>query len=503
MRATGAADKAIIAFVIVLVIAQVAQFGAAQVEATSTQANDEVAALRQRIEELEKLVSKLMQTVEELEAKCNAGSAGNANGVGGLLLRRFNLLIKSTDGRGGLLRGAVLRTSLNGGMQIAQVAQGSEVQQAQPEAVQTPSQPLAAFGGAGLWQTMNPDISVIGSFAMRLGGKSPFGSYRGAMLRTVELSLQAYADPFGRLDAFVEHSPEGTHICQAELSILDPSVLRLPKGVQVRGGILLANVSKLNTIHAHEQPLADLPLLHQFFYSHPHEGNNHGDNGGSKNHTVQLLNRIIEHGGHNFHGAGARISYLIPTRSPRQAHEISIEALNAHNLTFDCGSGRPLLLGRWRSFFEITPVEKTLDLGINYGYGPNPFGGNTHLYSIDLTYRWRPIEAGLYRSLSWYNEFALARRSGTNGSKSATGFFSMIEYQLSRTLYLGARYDWASLPDSSAHGSGISFALTYYPSEFSRYRLQLNRRRYSLLGTSWDLILEATFSIGIHRPHPF
>lgn len=498
MRVTGAANRAIIAFAIVLALAHAAQFGAAQVEATATQANDEVAALKQRIEELENLISKLTQRVEELEAKCNSSGAGNANGMGGLLLRRFTSPIKLADGRTGLLRRAVLRTSLNGGIQIAQVA---EKRQPQPEVVQTLSQPSAAFSDAGFWQTMNPDISVIGSFAMRLGGKNPFGSYKGAMLRTVELSLQAYADPFGRLDAFVEHSPEGTHICQAELSILDPSVLRLPKGVQVRGGILLANVGKLNTIHAHEQPLADLPLLHQFFYSHPPEENEHEGNG--ENRTLHLLNHIIEHGGHNFHGTGARISYLLPTRSPRQAHEISIEALNAHNLTFDCGRGRPLLLGRWRSFFEITPIERTLDFGINYGYGPNPFGGNTHLYSVDLTYRWRPIEAGLYRSLSWYNEFALARRSGANGSRSATGFFSMIEYQLSRTLYLGARYDWASLPDSSAHGSGISFALTYYPSEFSRYRLQLNRRRYSLLGTSWDLILEATFSIGIHRPHPF
>jgi len=488
MTMASATRKVIIAISIALVNAQLAQVCVAQAETQAVKA-DEVAMLRQRIEELEKLVSKLKQTVEELEAKCNAG------GTGELLLARFNRRLNSANGNTGLLMHTSMSGLLNSGMQGRQ---GAEEQQPQLEVAQPPSQPYGALGGAGLWQAMNPDISVIGGFTMRLGGKNPLRSYRGATLRTVELSLQAYADPFGRLDAFVEHGEEGAHICQAELSLLDPSAFRLPKGIQIRGGMLLANVGKLNAIHAHELPMADLPLLHQFFYSHPHEEN---ENGG--NDALKLLNHIVEHGGHNFHGAGARISYLLPTKSPRQAHEVSIEALNAHNLTFDCDSGRPLLLGRWRSFFEVTPIEHTLDLGLNYGYGPNPFGGNTHLYSVDLTYRWRPIEAGLYRSLSWYNEFAVARHSGSNGSRSATGFFSMIEYQLSRTLYIGARYDWASLPDSSAHGSGISLALTYYPSEFSRYRLQLNRRRYSLLGTSWDLILEATFSIGIHRPHPF
>lgn len=407
--------------------------------------DEDVTALKQRVEELSKLVEQLKRRIDELE------KSNNSNGV-----------------------------------------KAEQWGDNQPE-LPTPQQ-TAQVGGAGLWQTMNPDISVIGGFAMRLGGKNPFGSFKGSTLRTVELAFQAYADPFGRLDAFIEHDGEETHVCQAELTLLDPHILRLPNGLQVRGGILLAGVGKLNSIHAHEQPLADIPLMHQFFYSHPPE--EHYD-------TVSLLKHIIEHGGHNFHGAGARISYLLPTKDPRQAHELSIEALNTHNLTFDCDSGRPLLLSRWRSFFEIKPITHTLDLGFNYGYGPNSFGGNTHLYSVDLTYRWRPIERGIYRSLSWYNEFAVARHSGNGGSRSTTGFFSMLEYQLSRTTYLGARYDWASLPNGEAHGSGVSFAITYYPSEFSRYRLQLNKRRFSLIGSCWDLILEMTFSIGIHRPHPF
>ncbi|MCS7253793.1 MAG: hypothetical protein RMK18_01345 [Armatimonadota bacterium] len=486
---------------LILMLSQIqsAYAGDTAKEVLTVHMDENVEALIHRIGELERLVSELKRRVEELEAGRDAEKANTGGKLLSTRLRDYpalqgsNLWLSMRYAPWGLLR--VVR--LNGG-----TPKGQRIRNEQPqfETVQ-PSSSSAALGGAGLWQAMNPDISLIGGFAMRLGGKNPLGSYRGAALRSVEIALQAYADPFGRLDTFVEHTQEGTHICQAELSLLDPSVLRLPKGFQIRGGILLANVGKLNTIHAHEQPLADLPLLHKFFYSHPPEENH---NSGNQNSDVSnLLRHIIEHGGHNFHGTGARISYLLPTKSPRQAHEISIEALNTHNLTFDCGSGRPLLLSRWRSFFELAPVEKTLDLGLNYGYGPNSFGGNTHLYSVDLTYRWRPIEAGLYRSLSWYNEFAVARQSGANGSRSATGFFSMVEYQFSRTFYLGARYDWASLPDSSAHGSGVSFALTYYPSEFSRYRLQLNRRKYSLLGTSWDLILEMTFSIGVHRPHPF
>ncbi|MFA0732541.1 MAG: hypothetical protein BKPUNTRY_002099 [Candidatus Fervidibacter sp.] len=44
-------------------------------------------------------------------------------------------------------------------------------------------------------------------------------------------------------------------------------------------------------------------------------------------------------------------------------------------------------------------------------------------------------------------------------------------------------------------------ALTLFPSEFGRYRLQWNRLK---LGgqTVHEVWLQTTFSIGVHRPHP-
>jgi hypothetical protein len=84
---------------------------------------------------------------------------------------------------------------------------------------------------------------------------------------------------------------------------------------------------------------------------------------------------------------------------------------------------------------------------------------------------------------------------------SPKGLFSLVEYQLSRTLFLGLRYDFAQAPDKSFSGRGFSLALTLFPSEFGRYRLQWNRLK---LGgqTVHEIWLQTTFSIGVHRPHP-
>jgi hypothetical protein len=77
----------------------------------------------------------------------------------------------------------------------------------------------------------------------------------------------------------------------------------------------------------------------------------------------------------------------------------------------------------------------------------------------------------------------------------------MVEYQLSRTLFLGARYDFAQAPDKSFSGRGFSLAITLFPSEFGRYRLQWSRLKIGGR-TVHEVWLQTTFSIGVHRPHP-
>ena len=85
------------------------------------------------------------------------------------------------------------------------------------------------------------------------------------------------------------------------------------------------------------------------------------------------------------------------------------------------------------------------------------------------------------------------------------GAYLFARYQLSRRWFLGARADWLEDPDADGEtlsaGSGY---LQFYPSEFSKLVAGFEHLRP---GAGQDrinrLILQATFALGPHKPHPF
>ncbi len=318
-------------------------------------------------------------------------------------------------------------------------------------------------------KALNPEISVILDGVGLAGGRSLFRRFQGFQFREAEIALQSDIDPFGRAEGFFAIGPDGVEVEEAYINLIDPTILRLPKGLQLKAGHFKANSDKINLIHRPEQPMADLPLVHQRFF---------GEEG--------------------FAGTGLRLQYLIPSR---RYTEVSLEALNAENNSFQTPDGRPVLLSRLRTVWDLSDekADRTYDLGLFYAWGSNDAGTNTQMIGLDLTHRWRPSRQGLYRSLSWQNQILLSQQGGAGASK---GIVSFLEYQFSRTLYGGARYDWAGSPDKTGTASGLAFALTYFPSEFQRYRLQLNWQRVNGQPVR-EVWLQGTWTIGVHRPHPF
>ncbi len=362
----------------------------------------------------------------------------------------------------------------------------------QPAQRPAPSYGAVVFGG-GLWQALNPDTSVIANFRTGFRGKRPFAAFAGSEFSEAELAFQAYTDPFTRLDSFIAVSPEGAEIEEATLSVLDPTFLRLPRNLQIRLGRLLAPFGQLNSIHPPEQPFVDTPLVHRLWFGHEH------GNGDHEHLSRQLtVNGITVPAEGIFSGDGLSLNWMLPTG--RYVTWLTLAALNTHNRVFDADAGRPLLLARARTMLELSPTQ-TLGIGLNYAFGRNDLDENTRLFGVDLTYRWRPLREGLYRSLVWQTEAYFGKRGTGNGDVKPKGWFTLLEYQLSRTLFLGARYDFAQAPDKSFSGHSFSLAITLFPSEFGRYRLQWSRLKIGGQ-TVHELWLQTTFSIGIHRPHP-
>ena len=68
----------------------------------------------------------------------------------------------------------------------------------------------------------------------------------------------------------------------------------------------------------------------------------------------------------------------------------------------------------------------------------------------------------------------------------------------------GLRFDRSGLADdASAHDSGASLTLTYWPSEFSQVRGQLRRTNYAEGVSANEFLFQFQFAIGAHGAHVF
>ena len=137
------------------------------------------------------------------------------------------------------------------------------------------------------------------------------------------------------------------------------------------------------------------------------------------------------------------------------------------------------------------------------------------LIGADLTYRWRPLQQGLYRSLIIQGEvmrqvnerdpgLPAAGASFDTPGRDYTGAYVFSRYQLSRRLFLGGRMDAVQDPESAGGtlraGSGY---FEWFPSEFSKL-VAAYERVAPTGGTAINrILLQATFAVGPHRPHPF
>jgi hypothetical protein len=159
-----------------------------------------------------------------------------------------------------------------------------------------------------------------------------------------------------------------------------------------------------------------------------------------------------------------------------------------------------------------------------FGDGTTAALARQSVVGADFTYRWRPLQEGLYRSLILQGEVMRQINGGdpsipiptgctTCGAletsyagplRDFTGAYVFARYQTSRRAFVGARGDW--LQDEQNEGRTLragSVYLEWFPSEFSK--LVAGYEAMSPAGGTVTnrLLLQAAFSLGPHKPHPF
>jgi hypothetical protein len=348
-----------------------------------------------------------------------------------------------------------------------------------------------------------PDISAVGDL---IGDLSPKGSTQedGSRfgVRELELALQAAVDPYFRGDLFLGFSDaEGVHIEQAFLT-----ATALPWRLEARLGRYLAPFGKQNTTHRHDLHTVEHSYVVQRFLGEE----------GLKGTGVYLA-RVFSPLGFYQELILTAVDRIGEAPEDLVAEEPANEKLSGLGYS-----------ARLRNYWDLTEAAN-LELSASAMTGKkeqplafdidevNAVLARQTTAGLDVTFRWRPLEQGLYRSFILQGEVMKQFNHGTvrlppllqpgdyaGPTRDFSGAYLFARYQISRRTFIGGRYDWVQDPEadgvSLTAGSGI---LTFFPSEFSKLIASVERRSLKGFGGTTRVLLQASFAIGPHKPHPF
>ena len=384
---------------------------------------------------------------------------------------------------------------------------------------QPPSAPASGATGSTN-PRMLPDISAVGDM---VGDLSPDGSTledanKRADIREIEIALQAAVDPYFRGDVFLGfNDEEGVGIEQAFLT-----TTALPQQIELRAGRYLLPVGKINLTHRHDLHTVDYPWVAQrFLGAEGLKGTGlwglriFAPFGFYQELNVAVSDRFGERDDalQTAEPVNRRLSGLAYTARLRNYWDLS----EAANLEI---AGTAMTGVREQPITPRGPDEHDVVV--------NAVGARQSLLGADVTYRWRPLQQGLYKSFILQAEVMRqlnerpslpspplppggAPAEYLGPARDVTGAYAFARYQTSRRSYLGTRYDYVQSYDSGADPDlqAASLYLEFFPSEFSKLLVGYERVFNGGLSSGFAtdalhrILLQATFALGPHKPHPF
>jgi hypothetical protein len=365
---------------------------------------------------------------------------------------------------------------------------------------------VLAFTGMAFTQTtVNPDISVIPRFiaqtnddAKNASGDRKF-SRPDYAFEELEVVIQSYLNPFSKAEVILTLPGPDLEESKLGLEELFATVVRgLPFGLNLRFGKYRVDYGKLNLVHPHAWPFVTQPLSQERFI---------GEEG---------LNDL-----------GLSASLLIPTGSVYTKLTVDLlrgAAIGEATGIEDTTGGQPSYANsaRLTSFFALSD-DSDLEVGLS-GYTGihDPYHRKRFYYgNLDFKYKYRPssytslILQGEYlfntrqaQQDREFNPFLDARGNPEQRTIQSSGLYFYMDLQFKKIYSLGARYDWSQAPYSKDNkAQAFAFFFGYYPVEETlglRLHYQHTKNELPAGSESINLIaLQALFSMGPHKAHPF
>ena len=339
---------------------------------------------------------------------------------------------------------------------------------------------------------------------------------RGFNLRNHELALSGAVDPYFEGFAYIIFKLDNFNETDTEVEEAFLQTTSLSSGLQLRAGQFFTPFGRGNPMHPHTWDFVDAPLP-----------------GG----------RFL--GPDGLRGAGAQVAWLAPWPWYSQFMMAMQEGRGGTAYSFrnpgdDDGIffNRPIIdrdvhglsdfvwTGRWENSMDLS-LTQTVVLGASLAHGPNNTGAetSTQLYGIDLFYKWKPDNAfGGWPFFKWQTEIFWRRYEAGRGAGDEFpvaeifhdwGLYTQLVWGFANRWTAGLRADWLENTDSTFTAdltrqdrTRASAALTWYPTEFSKLRLQYNHDwlradNFHAADSADSIFLQTEFVLGAHGAHKF
>jgi hypothetical protein len=350
--------------------------------------------------------------------------------------------------------------------------------------------------------------SDVGS--LQVGDHDPH--VNGFSIPNVELTLDGAVDPYFKGFANIVYKLDENAETGVELEEAYVLTTSLPANLQLKLGQFFTEFGRQNPQHPHSWAFVDQPLV---------------------------LNRMF--GPDGLRSQGLRLSWLLPTPFYSEALISMVNATGGTTSSFRSDESaeihggvideRPvehgsdlLFVPRLAFSFDLTETQ-TLLLGASGAFGPNNSGpsARTQVYGVDAYWKWKPAAAQAgFPFLSMQTEALFRRYDAAQRVSEADptvtlpderlkdrGAYAQLLWGIKPRIVAGLRGEFAR-GDEAAFASElrrdrsrVSPNFTWYPTEFSKVRVQYNYDDRKGIGTDHSLWFQFEFLLGAHAAHKF
>jgi hypothetical protein len=346
--------------------------------------------------------------------------------------------------------------------------------------------------------------------AIQVGDHDPH--VNGFSIPNVELTLDGAVDPYFKGFSNIVYKLDKDGQTGVELEEAYVLTTSLPANLQLKAGQFFTEFGRQNPQHPHAWAFVDEPLV---------------------------LNRMF--GPDGLRSQGLRVSWLFPTPFYAEAMLTVANATGGTTSSFRSPDSpeihggvidqRPvehasdlLLAPRLTASFDLTETQ-TIVLGASGAFGPNNSGpsAKTRVYGVDGYWKWKPAAAQAgFPFLSMQGEAMFRRYDAAQRIAAADptltlpgetlkdrGAYAQLLWGIKPRIVAGFRGEFAS-GDAAAFDSELrrnrtrfSPNFTWYPTEFSKFRVQYNFDDRKDIGTDHSLWFQFEFLLGAHAAHKF